>query len=73
MQQANGELQSVLAQVERYHETRHLQDNTTLQQHSKLIEFLQNKYQDATATRNKRTFADILFRSKGKENLYPKV
>ena len=71
LQKANGDLQSVLAQVEAYHEIRHLKDNETLQQHSKLIDFLQNKFQDAT--KHKRTFADKIFRNKGKENLNPKV
>ncbi|XP_065212343.1 citron Rho-interacting kinase-like isoform X2 [Planococcus citri] len=70
LQKANGDLQSVLAQVEAYHEIRHLKDNETLQQHSKLIDFLQTKFQDAT--KQKRTLADKIFRNKGKENLNPK-
>lgn len=71
LQEANGELQSALAQFKTYYETRHWKDNETLQQHSKLIEFLQNKFQDAT--KQKRTFADKFFRSKGRENLNPTV
>ncbi len=71
LQQANGELQAALAQSENYHEIRHIKDNTTLYQHSKVIELLlQNKLQDG---KHKRTLADKLFRSKGKENLNPKV
>lgn len=70
-QQVNGELQSVLAQAEAYHEIRHKTTDEILQQHSKLVDFLRTKFQDAS--KPKRTFADKLFRSKGKENVNPKV
>lgn len=57
--------------MEAYHEIRHKTSDEILQQHSKLVDFLRTKFQDAN--KPKRTFADKLFRSKGKENLNPKV
>lgn len=71
MQNVISKYKNGLLEQKVYYEERLIKADATIQQQTKLIEFLQTKLDEIT--KKKKTLGDMLFSSKNKENIDQKV
>jgi len=71
MQNVISKYKNGLMEQKVYYEERLIKADATILQQTKLIDFLQTKFDDVT--KKKRTLGDMLFSGKNKENIDQKV
>lgn len=71
MQNVISKYKNSLMEQKVYYEERLIKADATILQQTKLIDFLQKKFDDVT--KKKRTLGDMLFSGKNKENIDQKV
>jgi len=71
MQKVISKYKNGLMEQNVYYEERLIKADATILQQTKLIDFLQTKFDDVT--KKKRTLGDMLFSGKNKENIDQKV